>query len=251
MASICQGKTKTGAACRAKACNGTMYCNKHQDWKETVSNESDKTSEVTKSDDSVTTTSQVEVPQPETIQSRGMKRAKSVKKDVGVTYSSERFEADASEALENVDAKLEELFSMTSAVKAQLQAIEAKQATSKGNRISKAKGNASRKPWELTESRALNSAKWAFYSEHKNDVNIVNDIRHGLMITGKLVRKTIKVGGKEVEKEVIPHTLVKIETDKMFDNLPARLIADYVKRAKDAFDERKTMKELNSKTPST
>lgn len=221
MSAICQGTTKLGVPCRAKACNGTSFCARHQ--------VTDEHEDCKISDDSGTSSLV-----------RGTKRAKSNKKEAtGVNYSSEIYEADASEALENVNVRLEELMSITNSVKTKVKTME-----SVSNALCNGRDNKKtpRKPWEMTESRALNSAKWMFYNEHKNDATILNDIRMILISSRKLATKVVKVGGKEVEKEIIPHTLVKVETDKLFENLPDRVISDYVRRAKAAFEKRKAEK---------
>jgi hypothetical protein len=74
-----------------------------------------------------------------------------------------------------------------------------------------------KKKRNMTMLGADRSARWIFYQEHKNDDDIIAQVRGGLQNGNMLVKKTKIVDGVSIEKEFIPYTLVKMATDLLFD----------------------------------
>jgi hypothetical protein len=88
-----------------------------------------------------------------------------------------------------------------------------------------------RKPRKMTEKSALVSAKWMFYQEFKDDKNIINSIRNGLVQGNMLVKKTKVIDGQTIEVDNIPYQPVKIATDLKFNSVSDDIREKYINMA--------------------
>jgi len=247
----CHATTKSGTPCKASAIPGTNFCSSHK--KAAIVPPTTPVCEpIAEMDEgqgeAVPTAQTAQTVEAAQTVPRGTKRAKSAKStasgSTGVTssmYSSELYESDATETLENVNAKLEQIVNAVGKFKTQLKTMEQEAESKAKNKNKTKKSPGERKPWEMTDKRALTSARWAYYREHKDDIAIIADIRNMLIASNKLtIKKSTNKDGETVEKEIIPYGLIKIETDKIFDNkLSNRQRTEWVNKATKEFETRK------------
>lgn len=100
--------------------------------------------------------------------------------------------------------------------------------------LSKMKDKKSHKssgPRKMTMAGAKQSAKWAFYREHKDNPQVISTVRGGLEKGSMLVIKKKIVDGNEVNVEIIPWSLKKMYTDIMFDALSVEQQQSYINAA--------------------
>jgi hypothetical protein len=100
--------------------------------------------------------------------------------------------------------------------------------------LSKMKNKNPRKssgPRKMTLAGAKQSAKWAFYREHKDNPQVVSTVRGGLVKGSMLVIKKKVIDGNEVNVEIIPWSLKKMYTDIMFDALSVEKQQSYINAA--------------------
>lgn len=86
-------------------------------------------------------------------------------------------------------------------------------------------------PRKMTPAGAKQSARWAFYREHKDTEHVVQTVRAGLVNGKMLVTKKKVVDGNEVMAEIIPWGLKKLYTDVMFDRLTPEQQQTYIDAA--------------------
>lgn len=192
----CQGTTKTGKACKAKAVSGSHFCSTHQHQSEnnteslltkstesTESNESNESNETSESNETMNRTI------------RKAKRTKNV------------IESDEEETIDPIEALEDRMTAVASRLEQMLVKKDKTKAKPKGAHMN------------MTDAGALHSAKFLYYNEHKQDNDIVKLVRDTLIGKNLLVTKTKVVKGVSVEKEMIPWQYIKSVTDERFEKL--------------------------------
>lgn len=201
----CQGITKTGKACKAKAVAGSDYCSTHQFQSQNTENQADESLLSIESSDKTDKTESIET------KSRTIRKAKRTK---NVIESDEEYTHDLVEDLENrmtaVASRLEQML------------------TKKDKTKNKPKGA----HMNMTDAGALHAAKFLYYNEHKQDNDIVKLVRDTLVSKNLLVTKTKVIKGVSVEKEMIPWQYIKSVTDENFEKLSTQRQKKYLDDAR-------------------
>jgi hypothetical protein len=201
----CIGTTKTGASCKANAIAGKLYCASHKAQEQEVASEVSltRTSRSSGSEDESRTHTQ----------QTSSTNTTNVKKVVG----------KLEKKIDNLEIKVTE-------------------ATSNPKKTNKKSSNTKeKKPRKMTEKGAIQSARWAFYRDNKDNVEVINTVRGGLQAGNMLITKKKVVDGREVDFEMIPYALKKMYTDIMFDNLSNEQRQEYIEHAFERNAERNAM----------
>jgi hypothetical protein len=193
----CIGTTKTGASCKANAIAGKLYCASHK------AQEQEVASEV-----SLTRTSR--------------SSSSSGSEDESRTHTQQTSSTNITEVVEVIGKLVKKIDHLENKVN---EASNPKK-TNKNSSNTKEK-----KPRKMTEAGATQSARWAFYREHKDDVGVVNTVRGGLIAGSMLITKKKVIDGQEVDVEIIPYALKKMYTDIMFNELTPKQKQAYINQA--------------------
>jgi glutaredoxin 2 len=231
--------TKKGTQCKLSAQEGSKFCKIHKDVELEVADKSKESTELSNDNSSVSNTDNTSTGSENTRTTRGMKRSKSVKPQGGseVSYSKEVYESEVTDSIDNVNAKIEELATIVNGLKEQVTTIATSKTKSKPKKAPK-----ERAPWETTDKRAVFAAKWAFYRENKDNVDIVKRVRDDLIKANRLIIQRKTVNGAVIMKECIHYTMIKQETDMLFEALSEDAQAVYIKQVVDKFEEKKSTK---------
>jgi hypothetical protein len=207
----CIGTTKAGTSCKANARSGKLYCVTHREQEKEAYAASEEILTRTASSGS------------EDIEIETESR----------THTQQTSSTNITEVVEVIGKLVKKIDNLENKVN---------EATSNPKKSNKKSPNTKeKKPRKMSEAGAIQSARWAFYREHKDDVEVINTVRGGLQAGSMLIVKKKVVNGREVDVEIIPYALKKMYTDIMFDKLSNRKKQEYIDQAFEKNAEKNAM----------